>query len=178
MAVVRGLIEPSIIPSDAENIIFLKIVRTHQSLLVLEESRRVALQGQRPRRRFEGRKVQGGDRLYFWQRRQFYQGLQHGHSWYPGLWVGMARESCLPFSFPLADVLINSGQIQGLNPTTKRLEIATTPNQDPLLTLIPLIGVDIWEHAFYLQYLNVKVDVSPFISTRFFHPGHTPLLDR
>jgi Fe-Mn family superoxide dismutase len=47
-----------------------------------------------------------------------------------------------------------------LNPTTKRLEISTTPNQDPLLTLIPIIGVDIWEHAFYLQYLNVKVDVS------------------
>ncbi|KAF7307731.1 Superoxide dismutase [Mycena kentingensis (nom. inval.)] len=46
----------------------------------------------------------------------------------------------------------------GLNPTTKRLEIATTPNQDPLLHLVPLIGVDIWEHAFYLQYLNVKPD--------------------
>ncbi|KAJ7084619.1 manganese superoxide dismutase [Mycena belliarum] len=46
----------------------------------------------------------------------------------------------------------------GLNPTTKRLEIATTPNQDPLLALVPLIGVDIWEHAFYLQYLNVKAD--------------------
>jgi len=46
----------------------------------------------------------------------------------------------------------------GLNPTTKRLEIATTPNQDPLLNLVPLIGVDIWEHAFYLQYLNVKAD--------------------
>ncbi|KAF9648247.1 manganese superoxide dismutase [Thelephora ganbajun] len=46
----------------------------------------------------------------------------------------------------------------GLNPTTKRLEIATTANQDPLLNLIPIIGVDIWEHAFYLQYLNVKVD--------------------
>jgi Fe-Mn family superoxide dismutase len=40
------------------------------------------------------------------------------------------------------------------------LEIATTSNQDPLLNLIPIIGVDIWEHAFYLQYLNVKVDVS------------------
>jgi len=40
------------------------------------------------------------------------------------------------------------------------LEIATTANQDPLLNLIPIIGVDIWEHAFYLQYLNVKVDVS------------------
>ncbi|KIK81956.1 hypothetical protein PAXRUDRAFT_154845 [Paxillus rubicundulus Ve08.2h10] len=46
----------------------------------------------------------------------------------------------------------------GLNPSTKRLEITTTPNQDPLLTHIPIIGVDIWEHAFYLQYLNVKVD--------------------
>ncbi|KAJ6479944.1 manganese superoxide dismutase [Mycena vitilis] len=46
----------------------------------------------------------------------------------------------------------------GLNPTTKRLEIATTANQDPLLALTPIIGVDIWEHAFYLQYLNVKPD--------------------
>ncbi|KDQ64087.1 hypothetical protein JAAARDRAFT_27708 [Jaapia argillacea MUCL 33604] len=46
----------------------------------------------------------------------------------------------------------------GVNPSTKRLEITTTSNQDPLLTHHPIIGVDIWEHAFYLQYLNVKVD--------------------
>ncbi|KAG5635322.1 hypothetical protein H0H81_011716 [Sphagnurus paluster] len=46
----------------------------------------------------------------------------------------------------------------GYNPSTKRLEIATTANQDPLLSLTPIIGVDIWEHAFYLQYLNVKAD--------------------
>jgi len=46
----------------------------------------------------------------------------------------------------------------GLNPATKQLEIVTTPNQDPLLTHVPIIGVDIWEHAFYLQYLNLKVD--------------------
>ncbi|KAG6885748.1 hypothetical protein C0993_010258 [Termitomyces sp. T159_Od127] len=46
----------------------------------------------------------------------------------------------------------------GLNPSTKRLEIVTTANQDPLLTHVPIIGVDVWEHAFYLQYLNVKAD--------------------
>ncbi|KAK7020353.1 superoxide dismutase [Favolaschia claudopus] len=46
----------------------------------------------------------------------------------------------------------------GQNPTTKRLEIVTTANQDPLLSHTPIIGVDIWEHAFYLQYLNVKPD--------------------
>jgi len=49
----------------------------------------------------------------------------------------------------------------GLNPSTKGLEIETTANQDPLLNLIPIIGVDMWEHAFYLQYQNAKVDVSP-----------------
>ncbi|KAI6121052.1 manganese superoxide dismutase [Pisolithus croceorrhizus] len=44
----------------------------------------------------------------------------------------------------------------GLNPASRRLEIVTTANQDPLLSHVPIIGVDIWEHAFYLQYLNVK----------------------
>jgi len=46
----------------------------------------------------------------------------------------------------------------GVNPSTKVLEITTTANQDPLLSHVPIIGVDIWEHAFYLQYKNVKVD--------------------
>jgi len=46
----------------------------------------------------------------------------------------------------------------GYNGKTKRLEITTCPNQDPLLTLTPIIGIDIWEHAFYLQYKNVKPD--------------------
>ncbi|TIB74688.1 manganese and iron superoxide dismutase [Wallemia mellicola] len=46
----------------------------------------------------------------------------------------------------------------GYNKEAKRLEIATTANQDPLTHLVPLLGIDIWEHAFYLQYKNVKPD--------------------
>ena len=33
----------------------------------------------------------------------------------------------------------------GYNAGTKRLEIATTANQDPLLHLTPILGVDVWE---------------------------------
>ena len=46
----------------------------------------------------------------------------------------------------------------GYNKSTQRLEIATTPNQDPLTHLVPLLGVDVWEHAYYLQYKNVRPD--------------------
>ncbi|GMK55804.1 hypothetical protein CspeluHIS016_0208600 [Cutaneotrichosporon spelunceum] len=44
----------------------------------------------------------------------------------------------------------------GYNPVAKMLEVVTTANQDPLLTHVPIIGIDIWEHAFYLDYQNVK----------------------
>ena len=48
----------------------------------------------------------------------------------------------------------------GYNKNLKRLEIATCANQDPLSTqsLIPILGVDVWEHAYYLQYKNVRAD--------------------
>ncbi|XP_071041926.1 superoxide dismutase [Mn] 1, mitochondrial [Parasteatoda tepidariorum] len=49
----------------------------------------------------------------------------------------------------------------GFNPTSKKLQIATCPNQDPLQAttgLIPLFGIDVWEHAYYLQYKNVRPD--------------------
>jgi len=49
----------------------------------------------------------------------------------------------------------------GYNKVTKRLEIATCGNQDPLEAttgLVPLFGIDVWEHAYYLQYKNVRPD--------------------
>jgi len=46
----------------------------------------------------------------------------------------------------------------GYNKTNKRLEIVTLPNQDPLITHVPLLGVDVWEHAYYLQYKNARPD--------------------
>jgi Fe-Mn family superoxide dismutase len=44
----------------------------------------------------------------------------------------------------------------GYNSATKHLEISSTANQDPLLGATPLVGIDLWEHAFYLDYQNLK----------------------
>lgn len=49
----------------------------------------------------------------------------------------------------------------GYNPATKRVEVATCANQDPLQAttgLVPLLGIDVWEHAYYLDYKNVRPD--------------------
>uniref|UniRef100_A0ACD5WX83 Uncharacterized protein n=1 Tax=Avena sativa TaxID=4498 RepID=A0ACD5WX83_AVESA len=49
-----------------------------------------------------------------------------------------------------------------LDKEAKKLSVETTANQDPLVTkganLIPLLGIDVWEHAYYLQYKNVRPD--------------------
>ena len=48
----------------------------------------------------------------------------------------------------------------GFNKANGKLVIASCSNQDPLSTLgfVPLLGIDVWEHAYYLQYKNVRAD--------------------
>ncbi|KAK4325899.1 hypothetical protein Pmani_003555 [Petrolisthes manimaculis] len=49
----------------------------------------------------------------------------------------------------------------GYNKQKGALQIATCANQDPLQAttgLVPLFGIDVWEHAYYLQYKNVRPD--------------------
>ncbi|KAG2484702.1 hypothetical protein HYH03_016530 [Edaphochlamys debaryana] len=48
----------------------------------------------------------------------------------------------------------------GYNKASGKLEIQTLSNQDPLSVtgLVPLLGIDVWEHAYYLQYKNVRPD--------------------
>mmetsp|Transcript_16067 Transcript_16067/g.27708 ORF Transcript_16067/g.27708 Transcript_16067/m.27708 type:complete len:235 (+) Transcript_16067:62-766(+) len=48
----------------------------------------------------------------------------------------------------------------GYDKAAKKLAIATCANQDPLSItgLVPLLGIDVWEHAYYLQYKNMRPD--------------------
>ena len=41
-----------------------------------------------------------------------------------------------------------------------RLEVTSTPNQDSPVSegMTPILGVDVWEHAYYLKYQNRRPD--------------------
>jgi len=51
-----------------------------------------------------------------------------------------------------------------INKDSGKFEITSTPNQDnPLMDVAevkgtPLLGIDVWEHAYYLKYQNKRAD--------------------
>eukprot|EP00158_Paraphelidium_tribonemae_P000992 Partr_v1_DN23817_c1_g1_i1_m63685 putative Destroys radicals which are normally produced within the cells and which are toxic to biological systems (By similarity) len=74
---------------------------------------------------------------------------------------GSLQEFQSKFSAASAGVQGSGWGWLGYNKSSGRLEIATTFNQDPLVAargLEPLLGIDVWEHAYYLQYKNARPD--------------------
>jgi Fe-Mn family superoxide dismutase len=55
-----------------------------------------------------------------------------------------------------------SGWVWLILTKTNRLKVMSTPNQDnPLMNVVdgggyPLLGLDVWEHAYYLRYRNKR----------------------
>merc|ERR1712156_11243 len=79
-----------------------------------------------------------------------------GHINHSIFWQNLCpvSESGEPSSELLAAIEKDFGSLE-------KLQIAACANQDPLEAstgLVPLFGIDVWEHAYYLQYKNVRPD--------------------
>jgi superoxide dismutase, Fe-Mn family len=56
--------------------------------------------------------------------------------------------------------LFGSGWAWLVADASRKLSVVTTPNQDSPISqgLVPLLGIDVWEHAYYLKYQNRRPD--------------------
>ena len=56
--------------------------------------------------------------------------------------------------------LFGSGWAWLVADASRRLSVVTTPNQDNPISqgLVPVFGLDVWEHAYYLKYQNRRPD--------------------
>ena len=59
-----------------------------------------------------------------------------------------------------AATLFGSGWAWLVADASRKLSVVTTPNQDNPISqgLVPLLGLDVWEHAYYLKYQNRRPD--------------------
>ena len=59
-----------------------------------------------------------------------------------------------------AAALFGSGWAWLVADASRKLSIVTTPNQDNPISqgLVPVLGLDVWEHAYYLKYQNRRPD--------------------
>lgn len=104
-----------------------------------------------------------------------------GHYNHSLFWTGLSPKGGSPKgallkaiedAFKTTDALFTELQDKGLkqfgsgwvwlvyNPKTKLLAVTTTANQDTPLASghKPLLGIDVWEHAYYLKYQNKRAD--------------------
>ena len=76
-------------------------------------------------------------------------------------------ENCHKTFIESVGKLFGSGWVWLVVNSDKKLEIMTTSNQDSPLSVgkKPILGLDVWEHAYYLNYQNKRQDYAQAWST-------------
>ena len=69
-------------------------------------------------------------------------------------------ETCREKLIAAAASVFGSGWAWLTTDASGKVQVETTPNQDSPLTAgrTPLLGIDVWEHAYYLKYQNRRAD--------------------